>query len=353
VETTVLLEKNAGEAVVPQEQEQNSPGLEPEAAFSPEGVSPTDAVTETPSPLPAVISIDQVDVAVPDGKPAPNAKAGSHPSADVTASDNPNLRHNFSPSPTALEHSDAVNRLSSPGLPGISQTNAASIPGSPTGGEETVSALSGTISEPLPAQPEKPIDAQSGPLAQTGQSPVPHRGEGTAVASQASVNPASAEPTPLGQSEVLVERIGSSVMQAANGGKVLRMRLHPPELGVLQIEVTSHEGTVTARLNVENARAHQAIRENLSQLQEMLHKTQAHIDRIELNTLDSQSGLESSSRQAGGNSSNSNEQPLPANGQLGNENADSQGETNSAEKPRHARDWGKNNHSLSGIDIQV
>jgi hypothetical protein len=85
----------------------------------------------------------------------------------------------------------------------------------------------------------------------------------------------------------------------------------------------------------------------------MLHKTHAHIDRIELNTLDSQSGLESSSRQAGGNSSNSNEQPLPANGQLGNENADSQGETNSAEKPRHARDWGKNNHSLSGIDIQV
>ncbi len=88
--------------------------------------------------------------------------------------------------------------------------------------------------------------------------------------------------------DALIDRIGTNILQVTQGGKVLRMRLHPPELGVLHIEVVSHDGAVTARLNVENAAAHQVIQDHLHQLQDMLHRTNTHVDRIELNLLDSQ-----------------------------------------------------------------
>ena len=135
-------------------------------------------------------------------------------------------------------------------------------------------------------QPESSTDGQNAqPVGIDPSANQPaHVAGGTTSTPQAGDAATGGTPDP----DALTDRIGTNVLQAAQGGKVLRMRLHPPELGVLHIEVVSHGGTVTARLNVENAAAHQAIQDHLHQLQDMLHRTSTHVDHIELNLLDSQ-----------------------------------------------------------------
>jgi flagellar hook-length control protein FliK len=157
------------------------------------------------------------------------------------------------------------------------------------------------------------------------------------------------------RAEGLANRIGTSIIQAASGGKVLRMRLHPPELGILQIEVASVQGTVTARLDVESAHAHRAILENLPQLHEMLSRTQTQIDRIELNMLDSREGLDGHSRQFGQSASDRNssgERPSPEVRMLHEDNH-SRAKPDSFAKTRQPDDWRSRSLPLSGIDIQV
>jgi len=140
------------------------------------------------------------------------------------------------------------------------------------------------------------------------------------------------------------------MVQSLQGGKTIRMRMHPPELGILHIEVVSTNGALTARLDVENANAHRAILENMPQLQEMINRTNVSVERIELNMLDSQSGLSNQSQDsnpfsAGGRQSagNRGQQSSP----LGND--DLQSEDNLAEPTQIADDP----LLLNGIDIEV
>jgi flagellar hook-length control protein FliK len=162
-------------------------------------------------------------------------------------------------------------------------------------------------------------------------------------------------PTEAGPPEAFTHRLGASILESANGGKVLRMRMHPPELGVLQIEVASVEGVVTARLDVESARAHRAILDNLPQLHEMLGRTHTQIDRIELNVLENQAGPEGQARQFGQSSKDHHAQgqPLPAEALIPNEDADSRAERDSLGKSRQREERRSRSLPLSGIDIQV
>jgi hypothetical protein len=267
--------------------------------------------------------------------------------------ENPHRLHNFTPDPRAFEHSDAVNRLSS--------FNPLEFPHLPQGGsstsvaEETAPLPNVSAQEVPPSPTVKPLDGQNSSNTQQANppqnSPAVERNSGPSLEATSSRGD-RAEPEPA---ETLVDRMGTKVMQAANGGKVMRMRLHPPELGVLQIEVTSTEGTVTARLDVENARAHRAILDNLPHLHDMLNRTGSQIDRIELNILESQAGLESHSNHSGDFSSDRNpsEHPVSPNESLGIEETDSSPDPNSVRNFRQTQDWRSRSNALSGIDIQV
>jgi flagellar hook-length control protein FliK len=79
-----------------------------------------------------------------------------------------------------------------------------------------------------------------------------------------------------------VDRIANSLRAAHDSGRHLRMRLNPPELGVLQVEVVSRGGTVSARLEVQTSTAHQAIVDNLPLLHEALTQRGTTIDRIDV-----------------------------------------------------------------------
>ena len=77
-------------------------------------------------------------------------------------------------------------------------------------------------------------------------------------------------------------RLADSLRSAAHEGQTLRIRLNPPELGSLQIEVSMREGSVTARLDVQSAAAQRTILESLPTLRDALANHGTGISRIDV-----------------------------------------------------------------------
>ena len=82
-------------------------------------------------------------------------------------------------------------------------------------------------------------------------------------------------------------RLARSLLESHQAGRPLHVRLHPPELGVLQIELSRSGGAMTARLDVETAAARQMILEQLPQLREVLAHTGHTVERIDVHLLES------------------------------------------------------------------
>jgi hypothetical protein len=65
--------------------------------------------------------------------------------------------------------------------------------------------------------------------------------------------------------------------------KMLRLHLHPAELGSVEITVERHEsGMVSTRIVAENERASASLNENLLQLRDALEKAGLQVDRVEV-----------------------------------------------------------------------
>ncbi len=79
----------------------------------------------------------------------------------------------------------------------------------------------------------------------------------------------------------VVHQVARSVQSAAEGGSPsLRVRLDPPELGPLQIDVTVTSGGVSARLEAESNATQRLLQDNLGQLREALAQQGVAIDKL-------------------------------------------------------------------------
>lgn len=143
------------------------------------------------------------------------------------------------------------------------------------------------------------------------QTPATGLGQTTNVATE---NQAAAPTGPVvdaKQVEQLMDRIASAVRQSQSTGQQLKIRLSPPELGALQIEVSLKNGEYSAKLEVQNRHAQKVINDNLAQLKEALVKTGVSLDRIDvqINTHSSedQRSSQSDSQQQSGADFNSND----------------------------------------------
>ena len=104
--------------------------------------------------------------------------------------------------------------------------------------------------------------------------PVPSKAD-AAPAQQAG---AGAEVDPAG----LADRVASAVRQAQQGRGQLRARLHPPELGTLQIEVSARDGILSVRLEVSRAAAQKMLVENMPLLHDALAQNGTRVARIDV-----------------------------------------------------------------------
>ncbi len=78
------------------------------------------------------------------------------------------------------------------------------------------------------------------------------------------------------------QKLSSFIQQASESGKAMRIRLDPPELGSLQIEVGRVNGQIIARIEVDNPQARALVFEQLQLLRDSLQQQGLRVDRLEV-----------------------------------------------------------------------
>jgi flagellar hook-length control protein FliK len=160
-------------------------------------------------------------------------------------------------------------------------------------------------------------DAWSGTNATTLSSPAM-----TSPTSDVRSNPGASGATGTSlsryQETKLVQRVLRGMEQLANGGGQVRLRLHPPELGALQMSLRIEGQVMTAEMQVETSGARDALMKNLPVLKERLAEQGILVEHFDVRT-------ESSSTTPGGSGASSGENPQR------NESQSERGESRSRE----------------------
>ena len=79
-----------------------------------------------------------------------------------------------------------------------------------------------------------------------------------------------------------VQRVSGAIRSAQQRDGQIQLRLSPPELGTLKIQLTVNEGTITAHLETENAAARSVLLDNLPALRERLAEQEITIEKFDV-----------------------------------------------------------------------
>ncbi len=91
--------------------------------------------------------------------------------------------------------------------------------------------------------------------------------------------------TPYQEQKVL-QRVLRGMEQLANGSNQVRLRLHPPELGSLQVTIRIEGQQVAGLIEVEHTAARDALQNNLPQLQARLSDQGLNVQQFEIRVVD-------------------------------------------------------------------
>lgn len=282
---------------------------------SPEGIRNSDQRTKTRGDTPRSHPVSGAAAEATDVPTNPRAKRSSIESG---------ARH--------------ANRDSAP-TADVSESNAKPAPSSaPSTIAPAVTAIAVDAAAPAPSaansrRSERTSDsrtssaASTAPKGETAQQPVsaPQTGVGsrepisvTAISTPLRMGSSKAAAGGDSLSEVdrvrFVQRVARAMHTAADRGGELRLRLSPPELGSLKLEVTVHEGVLSARLETETPVARQVLMDNLPALRERLAEQNIKIDRFDVDVRDGSSG--SSSDQTAGQANPDSQRNMTGRGRM-------------------------------------
>lgn len=154
--------------------------------------------------------------------------------------------------------------------------------------------------EPPPAQPspqiaaapsESPAAEKLGMPAAEGDAAAPARKSADA-ASRSSAATADRDMPASDQVDRVrfVQRVARAFESVGERGGSLRLRLHPPELGSLRLDVTVRNGAMTAKLEAETPAAQSLLLDNLPMLRERLAEQNIRIERFDVDLMDRSAG---------------------------------------------------------------
>jgi flagellar hook-length control protein FliK len=83
-----------------------------------------------------------------------------------------------------------------------------------------------------------------------------------------------------------VQRVARAFHSMGDEGGEVRLRLSPPELGSLRLEVSVRDGVMSARLEAETASARNVLLENLPALRERLAEQNIKVERFDVDVRD-------------------------------------------------------------------
>lgn len=87
-----------------------------------------------------------------------------------------------------------------------------------------------------------------------------------------------------------IQRVARAFQLAPERGGTLKLRLSPPELGSLQLEIQVREGVLSARVGAETPAAKSLLLDSLPQLRERLAQQEIRVDRFEVDIRDPRGG---------------------------------------------------------------
>jgi flagellar hook-length control protein FliK len=87
-----------------------------------------------------------------------------------------------------------------------------------------------------------------------------------------------------------VGRVAKAIQTASERGGALQLRLSPPELGSLRLELTVQNGVMTAAVETENPAARQVLLDHLPALRDRLAEQNIRIDRFDVDVRQEGSG---------------------------------------------------------------
>lgn len=110
-----------------------------------------------------------------------------------------------------------------------------------------------------------------------------NRGEAsTAARSAASTGRLADAPSDQADRVRFVQRVARAFEAANDRGGHVRLRLHPPELGSLRVELTIRNGVMNARVEAESSAAQSLLLENLPALRERLAEHEIKVQRFDV-----------------------------------------------------------------------
>lgn len=260
---------------------------------TPAAVSATPAVDTTTLPQPAVLPPEETATAVPPANESSNVERPRRPTTNAPVPSAPDAASER----TAAEAATSVAKRAESALASV-QILAAALPSDETRADQS-------DLEPTPRTP-----VSDGP-------PAPQRSEPTAIPTSAErartvdAPPASSGTSsgsahgPLREAERvrLIQRVSRAFETALERGSPLRLRLSPPELGSVRLELQVRDGKLQARVEAETPAAQAVLLDNVGSLRERLHEHQLELERFEVELRDPSSGgrsTESDGRDARG-----------------------------------------------------
>ncbi|MEM1061379.1 MAG: flagellar hook-length control protein FliK [Planctomycetota bacterium] len=107
----------------------------------------------------------------------------------------------------------------------------------------------------------------------------------------------SGQPAPVQvDGQAVVDRVTEAFDQASASARPVRVRLTPPELGAVRVEVIPREQGVTVRLTAETSAATKVLGDQARTLNESLTRQGISVESIEVNRADNQSEARNESR---------------------------------------------------------
>ena len=168
-----------------------------------------------------------------------------------------------------------------PGAPGLLlPTGAISEPAGSGGGHSAASAT-----EPIQAAQAEGSGRATVAGTQTGAASSgasQGRGVSSADSSSGSRGPEGSSQEANVQRVRFIQRVARAFQTLRDGGGSIRLRLHPPELGSLRVELLVRDGALRARMEVENQAARTTLLEHLPMLRERLAQQDIRIEQFEV-----------------------------------------------------------------------
>ncbi len=87
-----------------------------------------------------------------------------------------------------------------------------------------------------------------------------------------------------------VSRVARAIQTAEERGGPLQLRLSPPELGAMRLEISVNQGALTATIETENSTARQLLLDNLPALRDRLAEQNVKIERFDVDVRRDTSG---------------------------------------------------------------